>query len=142
MSPLYSQRHHRGCSVLLVDDVAETRRALAGLLRLRGLLVHEAADGETGLEALRRHPQIKVVVLDLVMRGTDGRSFREAQLREPAIADVPVLVFTAARHTELIRLSFRVTDVLHKPTAVGELLAAVAACCDEVRRSDGLQGAI
>jgi len=57
-------------------------------------------------------------------------AFRYGQLKDPLIAHIPVIVFTATRETEWLRVALRTKTVLHKPTAVGDLLTAVAAASD------------
>jgi CheY-like chemotaxis protein len=114
--------------VLVVDDVDATRHGLAELLRLRGYATHEAKNGAEGIELLRQHPDTGVVVLDLAMPGTNGFWFREQQLREPALALVPVIVFTGAANGEpLDRLA--VADVLLKPFSVDDLCEAIDRHC-------------
>ena len=113
--------------VLVVDDVDATRHGLAELLRLRGYTAHEAKNGAEGIEVLREHPDTGVVVLDLVMPGTNGFWFREQQLREPALAHGPVIVFTGADDVPNPQLMFE--DVLRKPVSVDALVAAVERCC-------------
>jgi CheY-like chemotaxis protein len=110
--------------VLVVDDVDATRQGLAELLRLRGYTPHEAKNGAEGIDVLREHPDTCVVVLDLTMPGTNGLWFREQQLMDPALARVPVIVFTGSPTAgDLHRLA--VTDVLMKPFSVDELFEAI-----------------
>lgn len=114
-------------AVLLIDDVADTRHALATLLQQRGYRTLEAGSGEAGLQLLRiQAGSVGVVVLDLLMPGANGWWFREQQLQDPAIADVPVIVFTGATKTDLVKYTLKIDDVLLKPVAVDELLAAIA----------------
>jgi CheY-like chemotaxis protein len=127
--PTHAGAQTREMPVLVVDDVHATRAGLAELLRLRSFVVHEAANGRDALQALRAHPEIFVVVLDLQMPQTDGYWFREQQLADPAIAHVPVIVFTGSVDVEpLSRL--RLSHVLMKPFSVDDLLNAIAHYCD------------
>ena len=58
-------------SVLLVEDEAPLREALAKLLRSEGFSVHQAADGEEGLaQAKKFHPD--AILLDIAMPRMDG----------------------------------------------------------------------
>jgi CheY-like chemotaxis protein len=124
-----SLRLPAGVSVLVVDDVHATRAGLAELLRLRGLVVHEAANGHDALDLLRTYPETSVVVLDLRMPQTDGYWFREQQLQDPAISHVPVIVFTGSPDSEpLARL--QLSHVLLKPFSVDVLLEAIGRYCD------------
>ena len=113
-------------SVLVVEDASATRRGLSELLRLRGYEVYEAQNGAEGIQLLREHGGASVVVLDLAMPGTDGYWFREQQLQDPDLADIPVIVFSAfVEGDRLHRLNVR--DVLLKPFSVDDLLDAVDA---------------
>ena len=116
-------------SVLVVDDVHATRAGLAELLRLRGFVVYEAGNGRDALHVLRAHPDTCVIVLDLMMPQTDGYWFREQQLGDRAIADVPVIVFTGSANPEMLG-KLQLSHVLLKPFSVDDLLGAIGRYCD------------
>ena len=101
--------------VLVVDDDRDIRELLVELLASEGYEVASAPDGRRALaEARGRRPD--VILLDLMMPVMSGWEFREAQLRDPALADIPVVVVTAFEEsldgTELLRKPFLVEDVL------------------------------
>ena len=124
----------RKSSVLLIDDVAATRQALAAVLQQRGYQTIEADGGESGLRLLREcAADVGVVVLDLLMPGANGWWFREQQLRDPNVAAVPVIVFTAAAKPEVVKYTLKIDDVLFKPVAVDDLLDAIARHMSAVR---------
>jgi CheY-like chemotaxis protein len=118
-------------AVLIIDDVQATRAGLAELLRLRGYEAFEAKDGAEGLRALRDNPRICIVVADLMMPGASGYWFREQQLREPAIAHVPVVVFTGLTEPNVAPESLGVVEVLRKPVSLDHLLDVIRRYCDE-----------
>ncbi|MGC3998097.1 MAG: response regulator [Anaeromyxobacter sp.] len=94
--PLERAALGRAARVLLVEDDRELREALADVLMLEGFEVEQAENGLDALLHLRSAPRPPdVVVLDLDMPLMDGREFREAQLRNPALAAVPVLVLSS-----------------------------------------------
>ena len=114
---------------LMVDDVDATRNGLAELLRTLGYAACAARNGAEALEMLRAEPRICAVVLDLRMPGTSGYWFREQQLNDPAIAGVPVIIFTGAgKQDDIVRL--KVNEVLVKPLSVDRLLEAISRCCN------------
>jgi PAS domain S-box-containing protein len=90
------RRHHgdrAALRVLVVDDDADHRRRLRGLLEKEGWVVDEAADGREALDRLSPAPSI--VLLDLLMPVMDGFEFL-ARVRERDDArSVPVVVLTA-----------------------------------------------
>jgi CheY-like chemotaxis protein len=117
----------RRSTVLLIDDVRETRQALAELLQRRGYATLEAGGGEEGLQILRDHAgAVGVVVLDLLMPGSNGWWFREQQLVDAAVAEIPVVVFTSAGKSDLLKYTLKVQEVLFKPVSVDDLLEAIA----------------
>ena len=119
--------------VLIVDDVDATRSGLAQLLQLLGYETREARDGEEGLQRLREDPQICVVVLDLLMPGSNGYWFREQQLQDPSIANVPIIVFTGAETNDAVTQALKVTEVLRKPVSADKLCEAVSRYCHTSR---------
>ena len=114
--------------VLVVDDVEATRSGLAQLLQLRGFQTREAANGAEALHIVRAHRDVCAVVLDLGMPGTDGYWFREQQLRDPEIAGIPVIVFSASIEADQAR-DLGIADVCQKPFSLDQLFEAVNRAC-------------
>jgi len=84
--------------------------------------VVEARDGLEGLRSAHdEHPDI--ILLDLMMPRMDGWAFRAAQRADPAIADIPVVVVSAAQPQELHGID--AVAHLHKPFELGALLDAL-----------------
>lgn len=81
--------------VLVVDDDAAMRDALVTLLRNEGYEARGAPDGVEALRVLRDGFRASLVILDMMMPKMDGWDFRVAQRRDPALADIPVVVLTA-----------------------------------------------
>ncbi len=80
--------------VLVVDDEREIREALVELLLDEGYEVSSASDGKEALQRLRElHPS--VVLLDLMMPGMNGWQFRAAQMGDPDVSSIPVIVVSA-----------------------------------------------
>ena len=106
--------------VLIVDDEADIREVVSELLRHEGHEVAEASDGEAALVACRAF-RPSLVLLDLMMPGMNGWQYREAQLREPDIAGIPVVVVSAlGRRAEVVADAY-----LAKPFRVDALLDLV-----------------
>ncbi|MBI2941513.1 MAG: response regulator [Chloroflexi bacterium] len=82
--------------VVVIEDDLEMLRLLARLVRASNprCRVRQASGGIAGLALLRqRRPD--VVLLDLLMPDLDGQAVLREIRREPALADVPVVVITA-----------------------------------------------
>src|SRR5690348_15012388 len=60
---------------MVVDDDALARESVAGVLENLCDHVYQASDGLEGLEMLRQHPDISVIVTDVAMPRLDGLAF-------------------------------------------------------------------
>lgn len=108
--------------VLVIEDDADARQGLVLLLEARGCTVLAACDGSEGLRLARSMPA-EVITLDLQMPVMDGWGFRLLQQRDPALADIPVIVVSGCE----TRGDIDATAFFTKPCDFEELLAAVAA---------------
>ena len=111
-------RHVHGDSrtqVLVVDDDPKTREMLRRTLQKAGCTVAEAANGSEAIEALERATP-GLVLLDLMMPGTDGFEVLERLQGEETWREVPVIIVTAKDLTreDVDRLNGRVVKVLQK----------------------------
>jgi CheY-like chemotaxis protein len=107
--------------VLIIDDEPDIRDTLAEIVKLEGYSVATARNGLDGLESARaRRPS--VIVLDLMMPVMNGWEFRDAQLAEPELAHVPVIVMSAAPAGS----HFDAATILTKPFPVHDLLKAIS----------------
>ncbi len=112
--------------VLVVDDDAALREALARTLSLEGFDVEVAEDGERAVAHFEDGDVPDVVVLDVMMPNLDGLSACR-QIR--AQSDVPILMLTARDDVgdRVEGLDAGADDYLGKPFAVAELLARLRA---------------
>ena len=119
--------------ILIVEDEAPMRTALADLLTAEGYRALTAADGAAGLHrALAEKPDL--ILLDVMMPKLDGFSLC-AELRRVAIT-VPVLMLTAKGQVDdrVQGLDAGADDYLVKPFSTEELLARVRALLRRVER--------
>ena len=81
-------------TILIVEDVEDTRQMLAVGLRGHGYNVVEAADGREALEVAKRdHPDL--VLMDLSLPRLDGLSAVYRMRESEATSRVPVIACTA-----------------------------------------------
>lgn len=112
--------------ILLIEDNADAREALAWLLENHGYAVRTADNGATALSEAKRQPP-DLVITDLAMPVLSGLDLL-AQFRElPALADVPVIVVSGHADIEkrVAGLDLGADDFLAKPVHSDELLARV-----------------
>lgn len=115
--------------VLIVDDDPDIRESLRDALQLSGHRVRTVSNGKEALEHLRSGEKTCLVLLDLMMPIMNGWEFREAQLKDPIAAGVPVLVLTADGNAAEKAASLTAAGYLRKPIHVKDLFAAVARHC-------------
>jgi CheY-like chemotaxis protein len=117
-----------GGPVLIVEDDADSRIMLATILTMNGYRTISAANGSDALtDALRHQPC--VILLDLHMPVMDGEAFRRAQLADPALRDIPVVLVTAHNAGATKAQQMGVSCCISKPLQVSEVLSQVARYC-------------
>jgi CheY-like chemotaxis protein len=84
-----------GRKALLVDDDIRNIFALASVLEKHGMLIVSAENGQAAIESLDGHPDIEVVLMDIMMPGMDGfETMREIRKR-PQFRALPIVAVTA-----------------------------------------------
>ncbi len=83
--------------VLIVDDDPELVELIARMLQSAGEAYHpvKAFGGADALARLRGGEHVDLVLLDLVMPGTDGMAVLDECKRDPRLAPIPVIVISA-----------------------------------------------
>ena len=121
-----------GCPrlVLVVDDDAGIRDALADLLGDEGYTVVTAANGADALQVLRAQPSPRpcVILLDLMMPVMDGQQFYAEQQRDPALASIPTVVVSADMNVKQKAAAFA-GKYLSKPVQVEAVLSTIERHC-------------
>jgi len=116
-------------SVLVVEDDEDVRDAIRFALMDEGYDVACAADGIEALDYLRRAPRPELILLDMMMPRMDGAEFRAAQVEDPAIATIPVVLVTADARALQRMKSMEARAYLKKPVSLDQLLDVVAQFC-------------
>jgi len=102
-------------TVLVIDDDDSVRELLKELLVHEGYRTLLASNGEDGIAmAIEREPDL--IILDLSMPGMSGFDVMSSLRRNPLIADIPVLIYTAMdmSREELLKLGQQADRVLIK----------------------------
>ena len=121
---------HR-CTVLVVEDDADVRELLRFALSADGYEVATVDNGREAMHYLRSHADACIILLDLALPIMDGAHFRSAQLRDRALAWIPLVVMSgsddAARHAR--ELGAR--RLLRKPLDIDDVKNALrfVGCC-------------
>jgi CheY-like chemotaxis protein len=85
-----------GNHVLVVEDDRDLREGLTDALELEGYAVVGVEHGEAALRHLRSGARPCVILLDLMMPVMDGWTFRREILGDVSLAQIPVVIMTAA----------------------------------------------
>ena len=112
-------------SMLIIEDDQGVRDSIAAILREEGHTVETAGSGLAALRQLRERPLPTLIVLDLMMPEMDGIDFRRAQLADPALRDIPVIIISARPDVALQAAELGAEDFLRKPMSFEELLHVV-----------------
>jgi CheY-like chemotaxis protein len=110
-------------AILVAEDEAMLRMIAVEMLQDSGFDVFEAADGVEGLEILKAHPQISLLVSDIKMPRMDGYALAEAGL---ALKPELKIMLMTGYAGEPPAGPLRNVQILHKPFNL-ERLCAVAA---------------
>ncbi|MBI1808959.1 MAG: response regulator [Gemmatimonadetes bacterium] len=115
-------------NVLIVDDSAVMRTMVLRTLRLSGLPlgeVHEAPDGQAGLEVLQAH-WVDLVLLDLNMPRMNGEELLGEIRGNPETASVAVIVVSTEGSDARIALIHKLgAGFVHKPFRPEQLRAEI-----------------
>ncbi|WP_157407422.1 HAMP domain-containing protein [Actinomadura atramentaria] len=113
-----------GRKVLIVDDDVRNVFALTSVLEGYGMDVLYAEDGQAGINLLHQHPDVSVVLMDVMMPGLDGYATTAAIRDMPQFADLPIIVITAKvmKGDREKSMESGASDYVPKPVDVDHLL--------------------
>jgi DNA-binding response OmpR family regulator len=121
--------------ILIIDDHAAVRDALACILRYKGYEPLEAKDGYAGMAMiLTEHPDL--VIMDLLMPGLSGLDTARMIKANPKTAHLPMIAFTAWEEKGM-RVKARkagITSYLIKPVASEVLVKEIEKLTRRSRR--------
>jgi CheY-like chemotaxis protein len=114
-----------GRTVLIVDDDVRNVFALTSILERHGLSVVYADNGRAGVEALEQHPDIDLVLMDIMMPEMDGYQTTAAVRAMPQFAELPIIALTAKamKGDREKSIAAGTSDYVAKPVDVDQLLA-------------------
>ena len=112
-------------TILLVEDEKLVRDGAAEFLTISGFEVFTASDGIEGLAVAEAHPEIDLVITDIVMPRMRGIELAfELRRRRP---EIPILFTSGYADLPLELSSITHSDVLHKPFSLSEISRRVGA---------------
>ena len=117
--------------ILIVDDDRAICDYMQTLLERDGYQVKTLSD-PTQVESEIRQGGYHLLILDLMMPRLDGFGFRAAQLRDPQLANIPVILVSALEDDGALARLGPIAEV-PKPINVAKLLEQVALFCERVK---------
>ena len=114
--------------ILIIDDDIDTLKLVGLMLERQGYEIAVASNGSLGIsKAAEERPQL--ILLDVMMPDLDGYEVTRRLRSDPALAHIPIIMFTAKTMVDDKVAGFEagVDDYLTKPTHPAELTAHVKA---------------
>jgi len=111
--------------ILLVDDDSRNVFALSKILNERGVVIIKVENGKYALEALDNHPDIDLVLMDIMMPEMDGYEAMRQIRSQKKYQDLPVIALTAkAMNNDKQKcIDAGANDYIAKPIDVERLLS-------------------
>jgi CheY-like chemotaxis protein/CBS domain-containing protein len=125
MPPVESEKE----PILVVEDDPDVRDEVAELLRDHGYHVETATDGRDALQRLSETGRPGLILLDLVLPVMDGWALRHQLLKDPELADVPVVLLSGAADVRAEAAALKAAGYLSKPFAPEAVLDAAHRYC-------------
>jgi CheY-like chemotaxis protein len=115
----------RGKKILIVDDDVRNVFALTSVLEASGMDVLYAENGRDGIETLRQHPEVDLVLMDIMMPEMDGYQTIRAIREDEHFEQLPIISLTAKamRGDREKSISVGASDYITKPVDTDQLLS-------------------
>ncbi|MDQ3111853.1 MAG: DUF705 domain-containing protein, partial [Bacteroidota bacterium] len=111
--------------ILLVDDDMRNLFALSKILKERGMEIIKAENGKNALEMLNIHPDMDLVLMDIMMPEMDGYEAMKRIRSEVKFTQLPVIALTAKamKDDKQKCIDAGANDYITKPIDVERLLS-------------------
>jgi two-component system nitrogen regulation response regulator NtrX len=120
--------------ILVIDDEADIRELISGILQDDGHQVRTARDGDEALEALRqRRPAL--VILDVWLQGSRIDGLDLLTIMKEIDSDLPIIVISGHGTIETAVTAIRkgAYDFIEKPFTADRLLVVVSRALENAR---------
>jgi len=108
--------------ILVIEDDADVAESLCLLLESYGYETLCAVDGVAAFERLKQGKLPDLILLDLMLPRMNGWEFREAQLADTRLREVPVLVLSAVGE---LAEPIEADQLLRKPFSPEKLIETI-----------------
>lgn len=113
-------------TILILEDNPSICSNMAIILKMEGFSVSSAADGQSGLDTIRKN-RPDLILCDIMMPSMDGHAVLETLKKEGTLAEIPFIFVTALEERADVRrgMAAGADDYLTKPFSAEELISAV-----------------
>jgi len=126
LSKLKSTSNDSDAFALVVEDQANERELLAGILRMNGYRVATASDGNEALKYLEENPAPAFILVDMHMPGCDGVELVRRIRSSVELKNIRVYVVSGSNRDECDLAPESVDGWYTKPLAPLKLIKAMA----------------
>ena len=121
-------------NVLIVEDNPISATVLEHTLDKYGYETLTAHDGDQALEYLESHPEIQLIITDIVMPKTNGIELVKKIKERPEWRELPILVCTSLKTTSIYNsIPMQGSKHLFKPINAGSLMQMVKEAISQQR---------
>jgi CheY-like chemotaxis protein len=113
--------------ILVIEDDRDIRDSITEVLENEGYRVDAVENGKLGLDYLLKEGAVlpSAILLDLMMPVMTGMEFRKAQLAEPRISQIPLIVMSADNRATQKAKEMATAICILKPLEIDELLVSL-----------------
>ncbi|HWI92904.1 MAG TPA: response regulator [Flavisolibacter sp.] len=114
-----------GKKILVTDDDVRNIFSLTKALEMHDMQVVSAVDGKEALQQLEQHPDINVVLMDIMMPEMDGYEAMQEIRKKPQFRNLPIIAVTAKAMTGDREKCIKAgaSDYISKPVDIDQLLS-------------------
>ena len=116
-----------GRTVLVIDDDIRNIFSMASALEEFGVDLHYAESGRAGIDLLRQHPEVDVVLVDIMMPDMDGYETMKEIRSLSNFANLPMIAVTAKamKGDRLKCIQAGASDYVSKPVDIDYLISVM-----------------
>ena len=111
--------------ILIADDDVRNIFSLTKALELHNIQVFSAVDGKEALQQLSEHPDVDLVLMDIMMPEMDGYEAMQQIRQKPKYRNLPIIAVTAKAMTGDREKCIKAgaSDYISKPVDIDQLLS-------------------
>lgn len=107
--------------IAIIEDEDDVRKSISSLLIDAGYLVHESPDG-LDISAIINDFNPDLILLDLLLKSTDGREICKSLKADPSTKSIPVIIISGVPDIYNTITESGANDIVAKPFLPSTLL--------------------